>query len=107
MEVTPKNYLSKDYLTKAERAAINNFTSYLSKSKIKKIEKKETKIIPAKPSPILDNQIMTLKEVAEYLSVSPFTIKRWCQAGKIKSIRGNEQEHRKFLREYIMSKYDK
>ena len=95
-----------DYLTKAQRTSINNFKSYLSE-RPKTLPKREVRPeVKQNPEPKL-HPIMTMKEVAEYLSVSPYTIKRWCQIGKLEGIRVNGKGHRKFLREYIMSKYDK
>lgn len=34
-----------------------------------------------------DDQLLTTKQLAEYLGVSERTIRRWCAEGRIKSIR--------------------
>lgn len=47
-----------------------------------------------KPDPIL----MTLREVAELLRVSPLTLKRWDKNGKLKAIHINSRGDRRYLR---------
>jgi hypothetical protein len=89
-----------DKLTKEQRTSINNFQSYLSKPKpvVKNIP------IP-EPEPIKEHvhlhDLMTPKEVEEYLSISAMTLKRWTRVGRINCIRINDIGHRRYLRSEI------
>lgn len=47
------------------------------------------------------HDIMTHKEVAEYLSISPLTLKRWSLKGRVKCIRINSRGDRRYLRSEI------
>lgn len=49
----------------------------------------------------LDHELLTLREVASYFSVSTMTIKRWGKQGKLKAIRINSRGDRRYLRSEI------
>lgn len=74
--------------------------------KPKKIVPKTTKSILEPEVPVEREQvhlqdIMTMGEVAEYLSVSKMTLKRWDKLGKLKAIRINSRGDRRYLRSEI------
>lgn len=47
-------------------------------------------------------ELLTIKEVAELLRVSPLTIKRWGKRGKLEAIRINSRGDRRFKREAVL-----
>lgn len=57
-----------------------------------------------KPSISLDNlpDLLTVREVAEVLRVSPLTIKRWGKKGKLPAIRINSRGDRRYKKEVIL-----
>lgn len=46
--------------------------------------------------------LLTIKEVASLLRVSPLTIKRWGKAGKLPAIRINSRGDRRYRKEIVM-----
>lgn len=46
--------------------------------------------------------LMTIKEVADLLRVSPLTIKRWGKKGKLPAIRINSRGDRRYKKEVVM-----
>lgn len=52
----------------------------------------------------LDNlpDLLTVKEVAEILRVSPLTIKRWGKRGKLPAIRINSRGDRRYTKESVL-----
>ncbi|NMB56620.1 helix-turn-helix domain-containing protein [Candidatus Beckwithbacteria bacterium] len=46
--------------------------------------------------------LLTVKEVAELLRVSPLTIKRWGKRGKLPAIRINSRGDRRYKKEAIL-----
>jgi len=52
----------------------------------------------------LDNlpDLLTVREVAELLRVSPLTIKRWGKRGKLPAIRINSRGDRRYRREQVL-----
>jgi excisionase family DNA binding protein len=52
----------------------------------------------------LDNlpDLLTVKEVAEILRVSPLTIKRWGKRGKLPAIRINSRGDRRYKKEAVL-----
>lgn len=46
--------------------------------------------------------LMTVKEVAEVLRVSPLTIKRWGKRGKLPAIRINSRGDRRYKKEQVL-----
>ena len=60
-----------------------------------KVEKKRLK---------LDNlpDLLTVREVAELLRVSPLTIKRWGKRGKLPAIRINSRGDRRYKKEAVL-----
>lgn len=46
--------------------------------------------------------LMTLKEVAEFLRVSPLTIRRWGKKGKLPPIRINSRGDRRYTKEAVL-----
>lgn len=52
----------------------------------------------------LDNlpDLLTVREVAELLRVSPLTIKRWGKKGKLPAIRINSRGDRRYKKEAIL-----
>lgn len=46
--------------------------------------------------------LLTIKEVAELLRVSPLTIKRWGKKGKLPAIRINSRGDRRYRKEVIL-----
>jgi excisionase family DNA binding protein len=58
----------------------------------------------AKPSLSLDNlpDLLTVREVAELLRVSPLTIKRWGKRGKLPAIRINSRGDRRYKKEAVL-----
>lgn len=57
-----------------------------------------------KPSVSLTDlpDLMTIKEVADLLRVSPLTIKRWGKKGKLPAIRINSRGDRRYKKEVVM-----
>jgi excisionase family DNA binding protein len=47
-------------------------------------------------------ELMTVKEVAAFLRVSPLTIKRWGKKGKLPAIRINSRGDRRYKREAVL-----
>ncbi len=46
--------------------------------------------------------LLTIKEVAEILRVSPLTIKRWGKRGKLPAIRINSRGDRRYKKEAVL-----
>lgn len=46
--------------------------------------------------------LMTIKEVADLLRVSPLTIKRWGKKGKLPAIRINSRGDRRYRKEVVL-----
>jgi len=46
--------------------------------------------------------LLTVKEVAELLRVSPLTIKRWGKRGKLPAIRINSRGDRRYRKEQVL-----
>ncbi|MCX7881452.1 MAG: helix-turn-helix domain-containing protein [Patescibacteria group bacterium] len=46
--------------------------------------------------------LLTIKEVASLLRVSPLTIKRWGKSGKLPAIRINSRGDRRYRKEMVM-----
>lgn len=46
--------------------------------------------------------LLTVKEVAELLRVSPLTIKRWGKRGKLEAIRINSRGDRRYKKEAVL-----
>lgn len=46
--------------------------------------------------------LLTVKEVAELLRVSPLTIKRWGKRGKLSAIRINSRGDRRYRKEAVL-----
>lgn len=90
-----------DKLRPEEKVRINNFKSYLSKPKpvIKNNPILEPKIEPEQHVHLHD--IMTPSEVADYLSISEMTLKRWGKKGRLNCIRINSRGDRRYLRSEI------
>jgi len=59
---------------------------------------------PRKNSLSLDNlpDLLTVREVAEILRVSPLTIKRWGKRGKLPAIRINSRGDRRYKKEAVL-----
>lgn len=59
---------------------------------------------PVKPGVSLDNlpDLLTVREVANLLRVSPLTIKRWGKRGKLPAIRINSRGDRRYKKEAIL-----
>jgi len=57
-----------------------------------------------KPRLTLDNlpDLLTVREVAELLRVSPLTIKRWGKRGKLPAIRINSRGDRRYKKEAVL-----
>lgn len=53
----------------------------------------------------IDNlpDLMTVREVAEVLRVSPLTIKRWGKKGKLPALRINSRGDRRYRKEQILT----
>lgn len=47
-------------------------------------------------------ELLTIKEVAVLLRVTPLTVKRWGKKGKLKPIRINSRGDRRYFREDIL-----
>lgn len=47
-------------------------------------------------------ELLTVKEVAKILRVSPLTIKRWGKRGKLPAIRINSRGDRRYKKEAVM-----
>ena len=58
----------------------------------------------SKPKISLDNlpDLLTVREVAELLRVSPLTIKRWGKRGKLPAIRINSRGDRRYKKEAVL-----
>ena len=58
----------------------------------------------AKPSISLDSMpdLLTVREVAQLLRVSPLTIKRWGKRGKLPAIRINSRGDRRYKKEAVL-----
>lgn len=58
----------------------------------------------AKPTISLSDlpDLMTIKEVADLLRVSPLTIKRWGKKGKLPAIRINSRGDRRYKKEVVL-----
>ena len=56
------------------------------------------------PKLSLDNlpDLLTVREVAELLRVSPLTIKRWSKRGKLPAIRINSRGDRRYKKEAVL-----
>lgn len=46
--------------------------------------------------------LLTIKEVAQLLRVSPLTIKRWGKSGKLPAIRINSRGDRRYRKEVVL-----
>jgi excisionase family DNA binding protein len=58
---------------------------------------------PKKPLRLEDlPDLLTVREVAEILRVSPLTIKRWGKRGKLPAIRINSRGDRRYRKEAIL-----
>jgi excisionase family DNA binding protein len=61
---------------------------------------------PVRKKPDLDLQnlpdLLTVREVAEILRVSPLTIKRWGKRGKLPAIRINSRGDRRYKKEQVL-----
>lgn len=61
---------------------------------------------PRKPSTQLDIKnlpdLLTVREVADLLRVSPLTIKRWGKRGKLDAIRINSRGDRRYKKEAVL-----
>jgi len=62
------------------------------------------KVKPQKPTVNLDNMpdLLTVREVAQLLRVSPLTIKRWGKRGKLPPIRINSRGDRRYRKESVL-----
>lgn len=94
-------FLSKtDKLTPQQRTAVMNLGN-----KPKKIIPKLTKNFVDQEEPAKEHvhlhDLMLPREVAEYLSLSPMTIKRWSNKGILKCIVINSRGDRRYLRSEI------
>lgn len=60
--------------------------------------------VPTKKKIALENlpDLLTVKEVAELLRVSPLTIKRWGKRGKLSPIRINSRGDRRYKKEAVL-----
>ncbi|RJR25526.1 helix-turn-helix domain-containing protein [Candidatus Microgenomates bacterium] len=60
--------------------------------------------MPDKKNLNLDNlpDLLTVREVAEILRVSPLTIKRWGKRGKLPAIRINSRGDRRYKKEAVL-----
>lgn len=58
----------------------------------------------AKPQVNLDNlpDLLTVREVAQLLRVSPLTIKRWGKRGKLPAIRINSRGDRRYKKDAVL-----
>lgn len=50
--------------------------------------------------------LLTVREVAKLLRVSPLTIKRWGKSGKLEAIRINSRGDRRYKKEKILDLID-
>jgi len=64
----------------------------------------KTKKISQKKKLSLENlpDLLTVREVAELLRVSPLTIKRWGKRGKLPAIRINSRGDRRYKKEAVL-----
>lgn len=60
---------------------------------------------PERQSLDLDNlpDLLTVREVADLLRVSPLTLKRWGKAGKLDAVRINSRGDRRYKKEVVLS----
>jgi excisionase family DNA binding protein len=83
-----------------------NFQSQNANSPLS--DKVNTTVVNAKPKAkkkiSLDNlpDLLTVREVAEVLRVSPLTIKRWGKRGKLPAIRINSRGDRRYKKEAVL-----
>lgn len=61
-------------------------------------------VVPGKRKITLDDMpdLLTVREVAEILRVSPLTIKRWGKRGKLPAIRINSRGDRRYKKEAVL-----
>jgi len=64
----------------------------------------QDKPLSQKPKLSLENlpDLLTVREVAELLRVSPLTIKRWGKRGKLPAIRINSRGDRRYKKEAVL-----
>ncbi len=62
------------------------------------VDNKRTKSISLDDLP----DLITIREVADLLRVSPLTIKRWGKSGKLPAIRINSRGDRRYRKEVIL-----
>ena len=64
----------------------------------------DKQVSQTKPKLSLNNlpDLLTVREVAELLRVSPLTIKRWGKRGKLPAIRINSRGDRRYKKEAVM-----
>lgn len=76
----------------------------MSDQSIPKINLSGQNITEEKKSLSLDNlpDLLTVREVAELLRVSPLTIKRWGKRGKLPAIRINSRGDRRYKKEAVL-----
>jgi len=67
-------------------------------------DKPLTQPTASKPRLSLENlpDLLTVREVAELLRVSPLTIKRWGKRGKLPAIRINSRGDRRYKKEAVL-----
>ncbi len=73
--------------------------------KINLSNQSDTEVKKSKKSDLsLDNlpDLLTVREVAELLRVSPLTIKRWGKRGKLPAIRINSRGDRRYKKEAVL-----
>ena len=65
---------------------------------------KKNRLKNQKPKLSLDNlpDLLTVREVADLLRVSPLTIKRWGKRGKLPAIRINSRGDRRYRKEQVL-----
>ena len=63
-----------------------------------------SKVKPIKQKVSIDNlpDLLTVREVADLLRVSPLTIKRWGKRGKLPAIRINSRGDRRYKKEAVL-----
>lgn len=82
-----------------------NFQSQTNSSFSDKVNTTNINTKPAaKKGVSLDNlpDLLTVREVAEVLRVSPLTIKRWGKRGKLPAIRINSRGDRRYKKEAVL-----
>ena len=61
------------------------------------------KVVNKKPLQLEElPNLLTVREVAEFLRVSPLTIKRWGKRGKLPAIRINSRGDRRYRKEQVL-----